>query len=149
MAQEIKNLIRLANTDIMGDTTIGYGLAKVYGVGLSFSNAICQVLDLEKTAPIGSLDEARVKEIEGVIADPASKGIPEWMRNRRSDHDTGEDIHITGPKLKLTKEFDLRRMKKIKSYRGVRHMFGLPVRGQRTKGNFRKGKSVGVVKKKK
>jgi small subunit ribosomal protein S13 len=39
-------------------------------------------------------------------------------------------------------------MKKIKSYKGIRHMFNLPVRGQRTKGNFRKGKSVGVVRKK-
>ena len=43
---------------------------------------------------------------------------------------------------------DVRKMKKIKSYRGIRHMFNLPVRGQRTQGNFRKAGSVGVTKKK-
>ena len=42
------------------------------------------------------------------------------------------------------------KMKKIRSYRGVRHGIGLPVRGQRTKSNFRKNKgkvSLGVAKK--
>ena len=38
-------------------------------------------------------------------------------------------------------------MKKIKSYKGMRHAYGLPVRGQRTRGNFRKGVTVGVMKK--
>jgi small subunit ribosomal protein S13 len=40
-------------------------------------------------------------------------------------------------------------MKKMKSYRGVRHIFNLPVRGQRTKSNFRKnkGKVTGVKRK--
>ena len=44
---------------------------------------------------------------------------------------------------------DLRRLKKIKSNRGLRHQWGLPVRGQRTKSNFRrsKGKAVGVKRK--
>ncbi len=52
--------------------------------------------------------------------------------------------------LKLRKEFDLKRMKKIKSYKGVRHIVGLPVRGQRTKANFRRNRkpSVAAAKKK-
>jgi len=50
--------------------------------------------------------------------------------------------------LKLRKEFDIKRLKKVKSYRGMRHAFGLPVRGQRTRSHFRKGRSVGVQKKK-
>ena len=40
-------------------------------------------------------------------------------------------------------------MKKIKSYRGVRHSQRQPVRGQRTRSHFRKGKSMGVSKAKK
>ena len=60
--------------------------------------------------------------------------------------DSGYDKHTVGPQLKLKKEFDIRRMKKTKSYKGMRHAVGLPVRGQRTKGHFRKGKAVGVVK---
>ena len=44
----------------------------------------------------------------------------------------------------------IRRMKKIKPYKGVRHSIGQPVRGQRTKANFRrnKGKSSAGAKKK-
>jgi len=64
------------------------------------------------------------------------------------DLETGEDLHLVGPDLKFTREQDVKMMIKIKSYRGVRHMFGLPVRGQRTKSSFRKGRTVGVVRKK-
>jgi small subunit ribosomal protein S13 len=50
-----------------------------------------------------------------------------------------------GSELDLQKEFDIRRIKKIKSYKGVRHLLGQPVRGQRTRSHFRKkGPSVGV-----
>ena len=50
----------------------------------------------------------------------------------------------------FAEETDIKRMKKTRSYRGVRHGMGLPVRGQRTKSNFRKNKgkaSLGVAKK--
>ncbi len=147
MAQEIKGLVRLANSDIKGEKTILYGLAKVHGVGLNFSNAICEVLNLDKNDKIGALDIKKIQEIEEAINNPASKKIPEWLFNRRTDPDSGQTTHLNGPKLKLAKEFDVRKMKKIKSYKGVRHMFNLPVRGQKTKGNFRKGASVGVMKK--
>ena len=48
--------------------------------------------------------------------------------------------------LKMAKENDVKRMKTIRCYKGVRHAFNLPVRGQRTKSNFRrnKGKVMGV-----
>ena len=53
--------------------------------------------------------------------------------------------------MDLKKDFDIKRLKKIKSYKGFRHSSKLPLRGQRTKGNFRKNraKSVGIKKKKK
>ena len=149
MANEIKRLIRIANTDIAGNKSILYGLSKIKGISLPFSGAICQVLSIKEKDEIVSLDEAKIKEIEAAIADPKSKGIPAWLFNRKNDPDSGDNLHLTGPTLKLTKEFDVRKMKKIKSYRGIRHMFGLPVRGQRTKVNFRKAGSVGVTKRKK
>ena len=54
-------------------------------------------------------------------------------------------------KLELQKEFDIKRLKKIKSYRGLRHSTGQPVRGQRTKSHFRtnRRKSSGINKKEK
>tara|TARA_Y100000310_G_C20700699_1_gene829584 strand:+ start:2309 stop:2737 length:429 start_codon:yes stop_codon:yes gene_type:complete len=140
-------MIRLANADIVGEKSVLHGLTKIYGVNRSFSNAICSVLNIDAKEKIGALDEGKLKEIEETINNPAEKGIPAWLYNRRFDQETGKDGHIISAKLKLAKEFDIRHMKKIKSYRGVRHMFNLPVRGQKTKGNFRKGRSVGVVKK--
>ena len=62
------------------------------------------------------------------------------MKNRQKDFEDGENKHISGADLKLRREFDLKRLKKIKSYKGVRHSHGLPVRGQRTKANFRKNR---------
>ncbi len=149
MTQEIKNMIRIANTDIIGKKSLFRGLAKIKGVSLGFSNAVCEVLNLDKNYKIGALDDKTKAEIESTLENPQSKNIPEWLYNRKRDLETGENRHLIGPKLNFVQEFDIRRMKKIKSYRGTRHMFSLPVRGQRTKGNFRKGTSVGVVRKKK
>ena len=65
--------------------------------------------------------------------------------------ETGENKHLTGSDLELRNEFDIKRLKKIRVYRGYRHMARLPVRGQRTRGHFRKNraKGVGIKKKKK
>jgi small subunit ribosomal protein S13 len=43
---------------------------------------------------------------------------------------------------------DLNRLRKTRSYRGIRHELGLPVRGQRTKSSFRTGRTIGVSRKK-
>ena len=109
-----------------------------------FANALCVVNNIDKTKKIGFLNDAEVKAIETSIEN--LEKIPVWLRNSRKEMDSGSDKHVVGPQLKLKKEFDIRRMKKTKSYRGMRHAVGLPVRGQRTKGHFRKGKAVGVVK---
>ena len=80
---------------------------------------------------------------------PLESGMPLWMVNRRRDYEDNKDKHLVTTDLMFTKDNDLKRLKKIKSYRGVRHTQGLPVRGQRTKSNFRKskGKVMGVKRK--
>ncbi|MFH0936484.1 MAG: 30S ribosomal protein S13 [Candidatus Woesearchaeota archaeon] len=82
--------------------------------------------------------------MEEIVKD--QKSIPSWLKNRRKDYETGQDEHITGTDLKFKKDTDIKRMRKIKTYRGMRHSYGLPVRGQRTKGHFRHGATVGVKK---
>ena len=57
-------------------------------------------------------------------------------------------MHLSGTVVKVSEKFDIKAMIDKKSYKGVRHMLGLPARGQRTKSSFRKGKTVGVVRKK-
>ncbi|HDD46536.1 MAG TPA: 30S ribosomal protein S13, partial [Candidatus Aenigmarchaeota archaeon] len=48
-----------------------------------------------------------------------------------------------------TTKLDINFMKKIKTYKGIRHALGLPVRGQRTRSSFRKGRTIGVKRKEK
>jgi ribosomal protein S13 len=52
----------------------------------------------------------------------------------------GTNKHIYGADLNLQVDFDIKRLKKIKAYKGVRHAAGQPVRGQRTKSHFRANK---------
>ena len=122
------------------------GLAKIKGVSWGLSNAVCKVLKIDKARKIGSLSEAEIKKISEFIKNPE---VPLYLLNRRHDLESGKDKHLTGSDLELQKELDIKRLKKIKSYRGFRHASGLPMRGQRTRSNFRKNKSKGAGIKKK
>ena len=146
MAEELKHLVRIANTDIKGTQQVLYGLKRVKGVGFMFANAVCKMAKIDPQKKTGALSDEEIKKLEAVIKDPRKYNFPAWMLNRRKDMDTGEDKHLSTGDLKFTIESGIKQMKKIKSYTGVRHMFGLPVRGQRTRSNFRpnKGKVKGV-----
>lgn len=142
-------IVRIGGKDVSGNLSINHALIKIKGVSFSLANAICNVLNIDPITKIGTFSKEEIKKIEEVIENPKKYGIPGWLLNRRSDPETGEEIHLTGPKLDLQKEFDIRNIKKMKSYKGVRHMQGLPVRGQRTRSTFRKkGRTVGVIRKK-
>ena len=47
--------------------------------------------------------------------------IPEWMMNRNKDFETGVDMHIYGADLDFAKMNDIKRLQKVKTYRGLRH----------------------------
>jgi small subunit ribosomal protein S13 len=70
------------------------------------------------------------------------------MVNRRGDMNTGADKHFMGMDLSMTLREDLDLMKKMRSYKGIRHERGLRVRGQRTRSTGRTGAIVGVSRKK-
>jgi small subunit ribosomal protein S13 len=144
--EKLRVIVRVLDTDLDGNKKIYNSLRKIKGISFMMSNFICNSLSLDKTRKVGTLTEKEVETIENLVKNP--KNIPSWLVNRRKDYDSGEDVHLVSSKLKLRKEFDLKRLKKIKSYRGLRHAIGLPVRGQRTRGHFRKGRAVGVQKKK-
>ena len=148
MPKEIRGIVRIAGTDVKGETQLFTSLQKIKGIGGTLANAICRVHNFDRNRKVGSLTALEIKRIEEALKNPSKFGIPSWMLNRMKDLETGEDMHLVGPDLKFTREQDVKMMIKIKSYRGVRHMFGLPVRGQRTKSSFRKGRTVGVVRKK-
>ena len=144
---ELRQLVRILDADIKGEKGIYNALRQVTGISYSFSNAICNIMNFDKNRQVGSLSDEELTKINDIIKNPSKYEIPNFILNRRKDYDTGEDKHLIASDLKLTQSFDIKRLKKIKSYRGMRHAVGLPVRGQRTKGHFRHGKTVGVRKK--
>ncbi len=139
-------IIRILSQDIEGKSKIYPGLTRIKGISWSLSNAICKKLKINKNKKIGDLTTEDIKEISEFIKNPT---IPKSIVNRKMDLETGENKHLTGSDLELQTEFDIKKLKKIKNYKGYRHIAGLPVRGQRTRGNFRKNKSKGVGIKKK
>ncbi len=140
-------VVRILSKDIEGNMKVYPGLTKVKGISWALSNALCKKLKLDKNRKIGSLTKEEIARISEFAKKP---DMPAQIVNRRQDFETGEDKHLIGSDLELQTEFDIKKLKKIKSYRGYRHMSGLPLRGQRTKSHFRKNKSKGVgIKKKK
>jgi small subunit ribosomal protein S13 len=144
--KEEEMLIRILSTDIPGSKRLLAGLTRIKGVSWAFANGICNVLKLDKDKKVGKLTKEEIEKISKFMQNPQ---FPEFMLNRRKDLETGENKHVVGSDLRLRTEFDIKRLKKIKCFRGLRHSTGQPVRGQRTKSHFRENKSLGVAKKKK
>lgn len=148
--QEFKHLVRIANTDLDGNKPLYYALTKIKGIGYIFANAILSATKIERKKKTGYLTDGEVKLIDDILKNPLKHKLPAWLFNRKRDFESGDDSHLTGGDLDFYKENDIKLMKKIKCYKGVRHIYGLPVRGQRTKSNFRKnkGKVMGVKRRK-
>ncbi|MBW2988873.1 30S ribosomal protein S13 [Candidatus Woesearchaeota archaeon] len=147
---DFKHFVRVANTDLKGDKPISSSLRQIKGISFMFSNLVCHLAKIDKTAKTGYLKEDEITRINEVIENPLKSGIPSWMLNRRKDPETGKDTHLISSDLIFSKDNDIKRMKKIKSYRGIRHILGQPSRGQKTRSNFRANKGkihLGVKKK--
>lgn len=147
MAEEKQQrVVRILQKDIDGELSAFAGLTKVNGISWSVANATCYKLGINKSQKLGELSDDQIQKIESFFQKP---DLPGHLKNRRKDLEDGQDKHLTGSDLNLRKEFDIKNMKKIKSYKGYRHIAKLPVRGQMTKANFRKNKAKGVGIKKK
>ncbi len=145
--ENVKYIVRVANNDLDGQKPIIVALQGIKGVGQSVANAVCRVCDISLTEKLGSLSDEKVAEVSAVVT--KMEALPVWMKNRRKDYETGEDMHILSSDLDFTQDSDLKRLKKVKSYRGLRHQWGLTVRGQKTKSNHRrtKAKKANISKK--
>lgn len=145
-SDDFKYIVRIANTDIDGEKTLVRGLTSIKGVGMHISVLIVNETGIDKYAKMGDLKDAQIEKIQNAL-DNITKSAPAWMLNRRKDTETGEDIHLIGSDIDMRLRDEINIMKKIRSYRGIRHERGLTVRGQRTRANNRKGLALGVSKK--
>ncbi|MEM4699483.1 MAG: 30S ribosomal protein S13 [Candidatus Nezhaarchaeales archaeon] len=144
---EFKHIVRVAGVDVDGSLKVVHGLATIKGVGVNLAKMILRVAGISHEMRMGYLTEQQVKRIEDILKDPLKYGIPAWALNRQRDPRTGADLHYIGADLEYVIKSDIELMKRIKCWKGLRHAWGLKVRGQRTRTTGRKGMAVGVTKK--
>ncbi len=143
---EIKHIVRIANTDLEGKKSVQYSLTGIKGINRRIARIISDRSDVDPTATIGYLEDEMIDSLKRTIEEIESI-LPTWMLNRRKDLLTGDDKHLLATDILLTKREDINTLKKTRSYTGVRHERGHKVRGQRTRSTGRKGLTVGVKRK--
>ncbi|MCH3971263.1 MAG: 30S ribosomal protein S13 [Oscillospiraceae bacterium] len=122
-------MARIAGIDLPRDKRVEIALTYIYGIGRKTATDIC--------AATGVNPDLRVRDMN---EDDAAK-LREYIDHHcRVEGDLRRDV-----------AFDIKRLKEINCYRGIRHRRGLPVRGQRTKTNARtcKGPAKTMANKKK
>ncbi len=147
MIEGVRGIVRVAEADLDGTKKVRNSILRVKGIGKSLAPAILKVAGIDPEALLGSLSEERIEKLEEVLRNPSNFGIPPVMLNRPKEQFTGETRHLIASDLTMAIKSDIDFMKKIRSYKGVRHELGLPVRGQRTRSSFRTGMIVGVARK--
>lgn len=117
-------MARISGVTIPSEKQIHIALTYVYGIGPKYSDEILKLANVEATVRVKDLTDAEIGRISEVIGD---KYIVEGELQRI----------VTG---------NIKRLKDINAYRGLRHKASLPSRGQRTKTNARtrRGKKVTV-----
>jgi len=134
-------IIRILQTDIPGTKAVYVGLTRIKGVSWAISNAVCILNKLEKNKKIESLSKEEIAKIEETIR---KHNFPKYLLNRRNDFATGLSSHVIGSDIDMNEELDIKRLKKIRSFRGLRHATGQPTRGQSTRSHFRTNRKKGV-----
>ena len=120
-------MARIAGVDIPRNKKVAYSLRYVYGIGYSQAENICDKAGVKHDTRVQDLKEKEVMDIRKAI--------------------TEMEIKVEG-ELRSEVAMNVKRLKDIGTYRGLRHRRGLPVNGQRTKTNARtrkgKKKTVGM-----
>ena len=96
----------------------------------------------------GEITSEELERIVTIIQNPTQYKIPTWFLNRQRDIVDGKDTQVLANGMDSKLREDLERLKKIRAHRGLRHYWGLRVRGQHSKTTGRRGRTVGVSKKK-
>ena len=122
-------MARIAGINIPTQKKLKIALTYVYGIGNKVSNDICLKANVDSNTRVQDLSEAEIKNISDVIS---SSFLVEGDLRRE----------VSG---------NIKRLKDLGTYRGVRHRRNLPCRGQRTHTNARtkKGKAIAIAGKKK
>jgi small subunit ribosomal protein S13 len=115
---------RISGVTIPSEKQVWVALTYIYGIGPKTAKLILSRAKVEATARVKDLTDAELARIQDII---------------------NTDYTVEGELQRLVSG-NVKRLKDIKAYRGIRHTAGLPSRGQRTKTNARtrRGKKVTV-----
>ena len=123
-------MARLLGVEVPNEKRVVIGLTYIYGIGKKISQDILKHTNIDESVRVKNLSDVELKKLYDYI----DKNVP------------------TEGKVKQQIFRNIKRLKDIRSYRGIRHKLGLPVRGQNTRKNAktRKGRSatVGGLKRK-
>merc|ERR1719233_647335 len=146
--EKFQHILRVLNTNIDGKQKIMFAMTSIKGVGRRYANLVCKKADIDMNKRAGELTDDEVERVVTIMQNPRQYKIPDWFLNRQKDHKDGKYSQLLSNALDSKLREDLERLKKIRAHRGLRHYWGLRVRGQHTKTTGRKGRTVGVAKKK-
>ncbi len=107
-------MARIAGINVPVQKHTVIALTSIYGIGRTRAQQICAAAGIAPDAKIRDLSEAEVEQLRSEVAKFSVEGD-----------------------LRREVSMDIKRLKDLGCYRGVRHRRGLPVRGQRTKTNAR------------
>lgn len=107
--------MRIASTNIPNEKKIAYALPYVYGIGPTLANKILKSAGIDGNIRTKDLTEAQQDKLRAIVE-----------KDFKTEGDLRREIMS-----------NIKRLKDVKCYRGIRHMKHLPVRGQRTKTNSR------------
>ena len=144
---EFQHILRIMATNVDGRRQIAFALTAIRGCGRRFAFLVCKKADIDPHKRAGELKNEEIDRVINVMTNPREYKIPDYFLNRRRDIEDGTTAQITANQLVATLRTDLARMRKIRCHRGLRHFWGVRVRGQRTKTTGRKGRTMGVSKK--
>ena len=116
-------MARIAGITIPSEKQVGTALTYIYGIGPKFASTILAAAKIQPTTRVKDLTEAEEQRIRAVI---------------------DADYTVEGDLQRIVTN-NIKRLKDIGSYRGIRHKNGLPVHGQRTRTNARTRKGKGVA----
>ena len=146
--EHFQHMRRLLKNDLPGNEKIMYSLTRIKGVGRRFANLCLKRVDIDMSKRAGELTDEEEERLMTVLKNPQQFKIPKYFLNRQRNRKDNKYMQLLSNDLNTSLREDIVRLKKIRAHRGVRHHWGLRVRGQHTKTTGRRGRTVGVSKKK-
>jgi len=146
VSDKFQHMLRFMNTNVDGRTKVVFAMTGIKGVGRRFATLVCKKADVDLKKRAGELTDGEVERIQTIMQNPRQYKIPNYFLNRQKDVKDGKYLQLLANNVDNKLREDLERMRKIRSHRGLRHYWGIRVRGQHTKTTGRRGRTVGVAK---